>query len=494
MYLDCGVTLSCLVIGATGYVGGRLVPELLAAGHHVRVMARSPEKLTGMPWHSDVEIRRGDVTDAAEVEAATQGQHIVYYLVHSLQRKDFADVDRLGAEVVASACRSSGVRRIVYLGGITPAGERLSPHLRSRDEVAQILLDGDVPAVVFRAAVILGSGSASFEMLRYLTERLPVMVTPRWVRNRVQPIAIRDVLHYLRAAAMLDDTEDHDLDIGGPDVLTYQDMMQRYASVAGLPRRLVITVPALTPRLSSYWVRLVTPVPATIATPLIESLIHEMVCKQAAAATVPEPPDGAIGYEQAIQLALNRIHTFDVPTRWSDAATAPEPARPLPTDPSWTGGSVYQDVRERRTAADVETLWRVIEAIGGEHGWYSFPFAWALRGWIDLLSGGIGHRRGRRDPRQLRVGEALDWWRVEQLERPHLLRLRAEMRLPGRGWLELSAEPCGDGAVFRQRAIFEPTGLAGQLYWKMLTPFHALLFGGMARNITAAAESDVPMS
>ncbi|MCM6775593.1 SDR family oxidoreductase [Nocardia sp. CDC159] len=481
--------MRCVVLGATGYIGGRLVPELLRAGHDVRVMARTPGKLAEAQWRDEVEIVRGDITVPEDVHAALDGQEIVYYLVHSLTRSDFDAVDRAAAELVAHAAAAAGVRRIVYLGGIAPAGQRLSRHLASRAEVGRILAGGPVPAVVLQAAVIIGSGSASFEMLRYLTERLPVMVTPRWVRNRIQPIAVRDVLYYLTRAAEAPGEFAGIFDIGGPDVLTYERMMREYAAVAELPRRVIVRVPVLTPWLSAQWVNLVTPVPRAIAVPLMESLVNDVVCgDHEIARHIPDPPEGRTPYRRAVELALQRIRDFDVPTRWSDAATPDAPSDPLPTDPDWAGGTLYQDVRTRHTAADPATLWSVVEAIGGEHGWYSFPLAWSLRGWIDRVVGGVGLRRGRRDPNRLRAGEALDWWRVEQIERPHLLRLRAEMRVPGRAWLELSVEPDGTGSVYRQRALFDPHGLAGHLYWKAVAPFHAIVFGGMARNITGAAE------
>ncbi|WP_174184002.1 SDR family oxidoreductase [Nocardia barduliensis] len=482
--------MRCVVFGATGYIGGRLVPELLAAGHRVRVLARTPGKLAEAPWRDRVEVLAGDVTSVADVRAALSGQDVLYYLIHSLTRADFDTVDREAATLVAAEAAHAGLTRIVYLGGITPDAQRLSRHLASRAEVGEILRAGAVPALVLRAAVIIGSGSASFEMLRYLTERLPMMVTPRWVRNRIQPIAVRDVLYYLTEAATLPDGAGGAFDIGGPDVLTYLEMMRGYAEVAQLPRRLIVPVPVLTPWLSAQWVNLVTPVPRAIAVPLMESLINDVVCRDHAIADlIPDPPEGLTGYRRALTLALRKIRDLDVPTRWSDARSPGAPSDPLPTDPEWSGGSLYRDVRERHTDADPATLWRVIEAIGGEHGWYSFPLAWSLRGWIDRLAGGAGLRRGRRDPHRLHEGEALDWWRVERLERPRLLRLRAEMRVPGRAWLELAVEPDGPGATYRQRALFEPHGLAGHLYWKSIAPFHAVIFGGMARNITGAAES-----
>lgn len=479
--------MRCVVLGGSGYVGGRLIPELLAAGHRVRVVARSPEKLADVPWRSQVDVHEADVLDATAIENALQGQDILYYLVHSLTRRDFAAVDRRAANIVGAAAARSGTRRIIYLGGPVPDAVHVAPHLASRAEVGRELARAGVPTVALQAAIIIGSGSASFEMLRYLTERLPVMVTPRWVTNRVQPIAIRDVLHYLVSAADLPEGAWGAFDIGGPEVLTYRDMMLRYAAVAGLPRRLVLSTRLLTPWLSAQWVNLVTPVPRSIAVPLIDSLVNDAVCRDHRIdALIPEPAGGLIPYERAVELALTRISRGDVPTRWSDAST---PSDPLPSDPPWAGGSSYEDRRTSLSTAPASAVWEVIESIGGEHGWYSFPLAWSVRGWADRLIGGAGLRRGRRDPRHLRAGEALDWWRVEQIDRGRLLRLRAEMRLPGRGWLELAVEAGTDGGSrYSQRAVFEPRGLAGQLYWKATSPFHSLVFGGMARNVIAAAQ------
>ncbi|MDG3010835.1 SDR family oxidoreductase [Rhodococcus sp. D2-41] len=484
--------MNVVVFGATGYIGGRLVPELLRAGHRVRILARQPDKLTGVSWRGDVEVVAGDVTDPASIAAAVRDSQVLYYLVHSLNRRDFVDVDRMAATVVGHAAAAADVERIVYLGGLVPDTRPLSPHLASRHEVGEILRASGAPTAELRAAVILGSGSASFEMLRYLSERLPAMVTPRWVRNLIQPIAVRDVLHYLVRAPLLPREVNRTFDIGGPDVLTYLEMMRKYAVIAELPRRVILPVPVLTPWLSAQWVNLVTPVPRSIAVPLMESLIHEVVCTEHdIAAYITDPEGGLTHYERAVELAHARIRNLDVPTRWSDAGRLPPPSDPLPTDPEWTGGSLYQDIRERRTAADPTAVWQVIESIGGDHGWYSFPPAWSVRGWVDKVTGGVGLRRGRRDPHRLRVGEALDWWRVEFIDRPKVLRLRAEMRLPGNAWLELSVEPePGGGARYRQRALFEPHGLAGHAYWAAISPFHDIVFSGMARNITGAAEHD----
>ncbi|MEU3253777.1 SDR family oxidoreductase [Streptomyces sp. NPDC006997] len=482
-----------LVTGATGYIGGRLVPELLTAGHRVRCLARSPGKLRDQPWAGEVEVVRGDVTDQASVAAAMEGVDVAYYLVHALASgRGFEDTDRRAARIFATAARTAGVRRVVYLGGLTPAGipeSELSPHLRSRTEVGRILLDSGVPTAVLRAAVIIGSGSASFEMLRYLTERLPVMVTPSWVHTRIQPIAVRDVLRTLVGCAELPAEVSRVFDIGGPEVLTYRDMMLRYARVAGLGRRIVVPVPLFTPGLSSHWVGLVTPVPASIARPLAESLRHEVVCHEHDIARyVPDPPGHPLGFDEAVRLALLRVRDAQVTTRWSNAAVPGAPSDPLPTDPDWAGGSLYTDRRELAVPASAEALWRVIEGIGGENGWYSFPLAWAARGWLDRLVGGVGLRRGRRDAHRLRVGDSLDFWRVEEIEPGRLLRLRAEMRLPGLAWLEMYAEPDGEGrSRYRQRALFHPRGLFGHAYWWGVSPFHAVVFGGMARNIARAA-------
>ncbi|MEU7978059.1 SDR family oxidoreductase [Micromonospora sp. NPDC049081] len=479
--------MRCLVTGATGYIGGRLAPRLIAEGHQVRCLARKAGRLRDVPWAARAEVTEGDLRKPETLAAAFADVDVAYYLVHSLGQGDFEAADREAATNFAAAAAAAGVRRIVYLGGPEPAGgdSVSSPHLRSRAEVARILLAGDVPTVVLRAAVIIGSGSASFEMLRYLTERLPAMITPRWVRNRIQPIAVRDVLRYLVGCATLPPEVDRAFDIGGPDVLTFREMMQRYAQVAGLRRRIIVPVRPLTPSLSSHWVGLITPVPNAIARPLVESLIHEAVTHEHDIARwLPDPPGGLTGFDDAVALALTKVRDAEVETRWSNASGPDAPAEPLPSDPDWSGGTVYTDVREREVDAPPGALWRVIEGVGGEHGWYSFPLAWSVRGWLDRLVGGVGLRRGRRDPHHLQVGEALDFWRVEEIVPGELLRLRAEMRLPGRAWLELRAEPAGAGrSRYVQRAVFLPRGLPGHLYWHSVAPFHAVIFGGMARNI-----------
>ena len=499
------------VTGVTGYVGGRLVPELLEAGFDVRALARHPSRLAGREWAGDVEIVEADASDLDQIRSALEGCDVAYYLIHSLGTgATFESRDRRTALTFARAAREAGVGRIVYLGGMypdVPEGE-LSRHLSSRKEVGEILLASGVPTTVLQAAVILGSGSASFEMMRYLTERLPAMTTPRWVNSRVQPIAIRDVLRYLVGSATMPPDVSRTFDIGGPDVLTYREMMQRYARVAGLPRRLIVPVPVLTPRLSSLWVGLVTPVPSGIARPLVESLEHEVVCRENDIKQyVPDPPEGLMGFDRAVEFALERIHDGEVVTRWSSASVPGAPSDPLPTDPDWAGGSLYVDERRRVVDAPREVLWRVIEEIGGQGGWYSWSLAWRVRGLLDRLVGGPGLRRGRRDEHHLRVDDELDFWRVEDIEPGRRLLLRAEMRLPGLAWLELRVdeaaaeitdesdagpspeEASGPGRTFfAQRALFYPHGLGGQLYWWAVKPFHGVVFGGMQRNVAQAAE------
>jgi len=480
-----------LVTGATGYIGGRLVPRLLEAGHEVRVLVRDVGRLRDVPWAARVEAVEGDLDDTAAVERAVDGQQIVYYLVHSMASTgDFEATEKRIAQRMARAAKSAGVERIVYLGGLHPEGN-LSPHLRSRTEVGRILLDSGVPTIALQAGVVIGSGSASFEMIRHLTDVLPYMPAPKWVRNFIQPIAVRDVLYYLVESATLEGELNRTFDIGGPDVLRYGQMMNGYAVEAGLHQRPIASLPVLTPWLAAQWVNLVTPIPKSLAVPIVSSLQFDaVVAEHDIEKYIPDPQGGLTGYRKAVRLALEKVKAGEVETSWQNSSIAGAPSDLLPSDPNWSGHTVFTDLREQHSQATPENLWRVIEGIGGANGWYSFPLAWAVRGWMDKLVGGVGLRRGRRDAARLQPGDALDFWRVEELRRGSFLRLRAEMKVPGKAWLEMSVEPDDNGGSnYRQRAVFFPAGLAGRAYWFAILPFHGVIFAGMAARITAAATS-----
>ena len=481
-----------LVTGATGYVGGRLVPRLIDAGFLVRVLVRDPVKLRDVPWASEVEIVTGDLDDASTLPAAMEGVEVLYYLVHSMGKPGhFREQEEAAAGNVAKAAKDAGVKRIVYLGGLHPENGRLSEHLESRKRVGDVLLASGVPTVALQAGVIIGSGSTSFEMVRHLTDVLPYMPAPRWVRNRIQPIAIRDVLYYLVHSATVPSDVNRTFDIGGPDVLRYGQMMNGYALEAGLKQRPIAALPVMTPWLASQWVNLVTPIPRALAVPIIASLQFDCVAHEDDIRTlIPDPDGGLTSYRRAVRLALEKVKTGAVETSWQNAVVLGAASDPLPSDPDWAGHTVFLDIKQRTSSAAPSELWKVIEGIGGENGWYSFPLAWAARGWMDKLVGGVGLRRGRRSATELHNGDALDFWRVESIERGSLLRLRAEMKVPGLAWLEMRATPAKDGAgsIYDQRAVFFPRGLGGRLYWFSILPFHGVIFTGMANRITAAAE------
>jgi uncharacterized protein YbjT (DUF2867 family) len=482
--------MKVLVTGATGYVGGRLVPKLLERGHDVRVIVRDHHRLDDVPWQDTVDIVEGDLVDKAAVARAVEDRDVVYYLVHSMSSAgDFEKIERQVATTMAREARTAGVKRIVYLGGLHPEGP-LSRHLGSRKEVGDILLSSGVPTIALQAGVVIGSGSASFEMIRHLTEVLPYMPAPKWVRNFIQPIAIRDVLHYLVASADLPASINRAFDIGGPDVFRYGQLMNGYAVEAGLKQRPIAALPVLTPWLASQWVNLVTPIPRSLAVPIIESLLHDAVMtNNDIDGVIPPPAEGLTGYRKAVRLALARMRTGEVETSWRDAQVTGAPADPLPSDPEWSGHTVYTDEREVACGADSAELWRVVESVGGANGWYSLPMAWAARGWLDKLVGGVGLRRGRRDPEHLVTGDALDFWRVESMEKGTSLRLRAEMKLPGRAWLEFRIDPTPEGtSTLHQRAVFFPHGLGGRLYWLAVMPLHGIVFAGMATAMARKAE------
>lgn len=477
------------VIGATGYVGGRLIPKLLEAGHEVRVLARSPERARRFEWSDDVTLLTGDVLDPRTLSFALQGCDVVYYLVHSMgSSSDFVEADARAARNVRDAADHAGVKRIIYLGGMG-SDDATSAHLASRHEVGRILASGSTPTTELRAAVIIGSGSLSFEMLRYLVEVLPAMVTPTWVRSRCQPIAIRDVLHYLVSVIVDDKTVDRVLEIGGPDIVTYEEMMQLYANVAGLRRRLIVPVPVLTPTLSSHWIGLVTPLPAATAAPLVDSLRHEVIIvDHTIDDLVPHKP---IALRKAIELALRRTRAEAVDTRWSDAGFTP--ADVMEGDPPWAGGATYTDEQVVTTTAGAADVYEGFARIGGDNGYYVTNWAWQLRGIADRALGGPGLRRGRRHPVDLRPGESLDFWRVTAVDVGRELVLQAEMKVPGKAWLRwYVTEPDDDGIVqLHQIASFAPRGLFGRAYWFAMLPFHVLIFARMARAIVRHAEAAV---
>ena len=471
-----------LVAGASGYVGGRLVRALAERGERVRCLARRPQDLAARVPRG-VEVVGGDVLEAASLEVALAGVDTAFYLVHAMgSRRDFEEEDRLGASSFAQAARAAGVRRIVYLGGLGRATD-LSPHLASRQEVGRTLRESGVTTIELRASIILGSGSLSYEMIRALVERLPVLVTPRWVQQLTQPIAIEDVIAYLVASPDAAVAESEVVEIGGPDQVSYLDLMREHARQRGL-HRLIIRVPVLTPWLSSLWLGLVTPVYARVGRKLIDSLRNETVVTSARAAAL-FPVIRPRGTREALERARANEDGEFAETRWTDARSS------LGVAPPWGGtpaGSRLVDSRAIPVAATTRASFDAIARIGGNVGWYYANWAWRLRGALDLLVGGAGMRRSRRDPEALFPGDPLDFWRVEAVEDDRLLRLRAEMKVPGRAWLQFEVSGDGDGSVIRQTALFEPRGLAGLAYWYALYPIHNLIFAGMLRGIAAAAE------
>jgi uncharacterized protein YbjT (DUF2867 family) len=475
------IPTTVLVTGATGYVGGRLVPRLLDAGYRVRCLARSPRKLADRPWaaRATVEIVEGDAGDPDALDRALHGCSAAYYLVHSMMAgSDYAERDRRLARGFAEAAARAGVGRIVYLGGLGETGARLSEHLASRREVETELAATGVPVTVCRTAMIIGSGSASFETLRYLVERLPVMVTPRWVDTPCQPIGIEDVLHYLVACLEQPATAGRTLDLGGPDVLTYRDLMQLTADALGLRPRLILPIPLLTPRLSSLWIHLVTPISHQIARPLAEGLRNPVVCRtDLASRLLPWTPLGAA---EAIRRAVGQTRAGSVETRWSDAG-------PIAGDPDWAGGTTFVDHRTLEIAAPPPRVFGAICRIGGGNGWYAADALWRIRGFLDRLVGGPGLRRGRRDTETVAWGDALDFWRVTGIDRDRRLDLRAEMKLPGEALLSFELEPLDGGCRLTQTARFKPRGLLGLAYWAMVLPLHAVVFRGMLRGIEREA-------
>ncbi len=479
------------IAGATGYIGGRLAPRLLDCGYNLRCLVRAPRKLEGRDWNlaPRVEVREADLTNTTSTADALAGCTAAFYLVHSMMsaNREYAERDLHLAHTFAQAARTAGVNRIVYLGGLGETGPGLSEHLSSRRDVEAALASAGVPVTVLRASMIIGSGSASFEILRYLVQRLPVMICPKWVGTRSQPIAVENVLTYLTGVLSVPETTGGVFDIGGSETLCYREIMVIMAQELGLPRRWIVPVPVLSPRLSSYWIQLVTPLSNRIARPLAEGLKNEVVCRENRIA--PLVPQKLLNVREAIHAALSQVESQLVETNWSMAG-------PIPGDPDWSGGTVFRDIREVSIDVPAAAAFRAVSRLGGRNGWYA-NWLWRIRGWLDRLAGGPGLRRGRRDPDSLRCGDALDFWRVVAVEPDRSLSLRAEMRLPGEALLVFRIEArAANRCTLRQSALFEPRGLFGLIYWYAVVPLHGIVFRGMLNQVRndairiAAAENN----
>lgn len=478
-----------LVTGATGYIGSRLVPRLLKVGYRVRVLGRNTNRLDGRTWSSRVEMVQGDVLQPETLSQVMRDVDHAYYFIHSMSdTASYSSRDVTAAENFGKAAKDAGVKRIIYLGGLGNPETDLSMHLRSRHQTGDVLRQSGVPVTEFRAAIIVGSGSASFEMIRYLTERIPIMITPRWVSTKVQPISIRNVLDYLVQALETPESADKIIEIGGDDVLNYGDMMLGYARVRGL-KRYLIPVPVLTPRLSSYWVHWVTPLHANIAKPLIDGLRNEVIVRDNLAKEL-FPDINLIDYHIAVERALGKLNAEQIESMWTDSLATSNGDTP-PVRLNNIEGMISER-RELEMAAPAESVFSWISSIGGKNGWMFAGFLWQLRGFLDRLIGGVGLRRGRRNPTELRVGDALDFWRVESIQPDRLLRLRAEMKVPGEAWLQFETLPQSAGSMkFIQTAYFAPRGLLGHAYWYALYPIHKIVFSGLIRAIARRSQRDL---
>ena len=471
--------------GSTGYIGGRLAPCLLERGYSIRCLTRDEEKLRARPWVKDpnVEVASASIDDHDSLVRALKGCDVAYYLIHSMISAggSYRDQDRQLALAFAHAAEEAGVKRIIYLGGLGDEDGGLSEHLKSRREVEEALASTPVSVTVLRAAMIIGSGSASFEILRFLVERLPVMITPRWVRTECQPIAISNVLEYLVGALETPETIGRTLDIGGRDVMTYHDIMREMERSLGLPRRMIIPVPVLTPRLSSLWIHLITPISHRIARPLAEGLRNRVVCRNDEARRLM--PQGLLSVREAIDAAVDQTRLHSIETAWSDAGV-------VPGDPDWAGGTMFEDRREIEIDAPRHAVFRALCRVGGGRGYYAADFLWKIRGAMDRLIGGPGLRRGRRDPEMIRYGDALDFWRVIAVDTDRRLLLRAEMKLPGVATLEFEITECGRSrCTLMQTARFKPRGLLGLAYWYAVLPLHGFVFKGMLCGIAREARA-----
>lgn len=464
-----------LVTGATGYIGGRLVPKLIAEGFSVRAFARDPKRLEGKKWFKDVEVFKGDLENPDEIKRAMKDVEISYFLVHAMyEGDDYAEREERFAINFANAAQN--IEKVIYLGGLLPKGADVSEHLTSRAKVGEILRE-KCQTTEFRAGPIIGSGSASFEMVRYLTERLPIMITPKWVKNNVQPIAVRNVIEYLVAA-----TTTHPLGVVdiGANVLPFVEMMRQFASVRGL-KRIIIPVPVLTPWLSGMWVGLITPIPNTLAIPLVKGILNPVVADTAKAKEY-FPEIEPVTYKVAVQSALEKINKRVTETRWSGSLGKSGTYKLTDKE------GMIKEVRTVLTDASAKSVFKSFTSIGGDKGWLAWNWAWKLRGLFDSLIGGPGLSRGRRHPNEINVGEALDFWRVEDIEENKSILLRAEMKVPGRAWLLFEAISKDNKTQLIQTAMYAPKGFLGMLYWYAMFPAHLFLFSQMANNIAKGAE------
>ncbi|MBI2995163.1 MAG: SDR family oxidoreductase [Candidatus Melainabacteria bacterium] len=483
-----------LVTGATGYVGGRLVPRLLNAGYKVKAGSRSLDKLKSREWanHPNVELVTFNALNLESLTQALSGCSVAYYLIHSMspEQEDFEHADKQAAQNTVAASEAHGLDRIIYLGGLGEENPYLSKHLKSRAEVGRILQSGQVKVTVLRAAMIIGSGSASFEILRYLVDRLPVIISSHWLQTPCQPIGIRNVLEYLISCLNHEETSGKTFDIGGTDVLSYQKLMEIYAEEAHLKKRWIISLPALTPVLSSYWINLITPVPAVISKPLVEGLRNPVVCRDNRITKII--PQKLLSCREAIRLALERLKQQQVETSWTDAGIISHPEWNYEGDPVWAGGTTYEDKRYIIIDGSPDEVWRPLIRIGGATGWYYGDWLWQFRGLLDLFFGGVGPNRGRRHPVELRAGDVLDFWRVINVEHAKKILLVAEMKLPGEAVLEFELNKIDENKTkLVQTARFIPNGFGGIAYWNSVTPLHNLIFNGMLRGIAKATRKKI---
>ena len=475
-----------LVTGATGYVGGRLIPKLLDNNYRLRILVRNPERLKNKSWYNKVEIYKGDVLDQKSIIGLFQNIDTAYYLIHSMEKyKNFEKTDLVAAKIFATTAKAEGLKEIIYLGGLAGDKNDLSKHLQSRHDTGKELSQHGINVIEFRASVIVGSGSLSFEMIRNLAERLPIMICPKWVYTRTQPIAISNILEYLITVLNINFVENKIIEIGGKDILTYGEMIKEYAKIRNL-KRFLIPIPILTPKLSSYWVHWTTPLSANVTRPLVEGLKNESIVKNDSAQEYFSNIK-LLSYKESVIKAISNFNNKSIETSWSDSLSSSK-GNDNNVNIFLKEGMIIES-RKIKIKKNKETIFNFISSIGGDKGWLYANFLWTIRGYIDLLVGGVGLRRGRRNPLELKQGDALDFWRVEKVINNQILRLKAEMRLPGKAWLEYEIIDSNNNCQLIQKAYFMPTGLLGLFYWYTLYPIHKIIFKGLLKTIKNQIES-----